>query len=197
MVSIMDGLLTALLVLVAGIGGGYYFLRPSRQAALQAGQQAPDFTLTDQSGQTRSLADFKGKWLALYFYPKDDTPGCTRQACAFRDDHTKLQALGAEVVGVSVDTVQSHADFADKFRLTFPLLADNATQTATRYRSLLNLGIIKFARRNTFLIDPDGKIAKVYLSASARRNAGEVVTDLMRFSTERSGQVGSNDEKTV
>lgn len=193
----MDGLWIALLVLVAGIGGGYYLLKPSRQVALQVGQQAPDFTLTDQSGQTRSLADFKGKWLALYFYPKDDTPGCTRQACAFRDDHAKLQALGAEVVGVSVDTVQSHADFADKFSLTFPLLADNATQTATRYRSLVNLGVIKFARRNTFLIDPGGKIAKVYLSASARRNAGEVAADLMQISNERADRTDSDVEKTV
>lgn len=147
----------------------------------KAGQQAPDFRLLDQNGKTHTLADFRGKWLVLYFYPKDDTPGCTEQACKFRDDLHQLTALGAQVVGVSVDDTASHAEFAKKYNLPFPLLADNKAETAARYDSLTNLGIIKFAKRNTFLIDPQGRIAKVYLSANTSRNSIEVIEDLKKL----------------
>ncbi len=147
----------------------------------KVGQLAPNFKLPDQNGKIHTLEDFRGKWLALYFYPKDDTPGCTEQACKFRDDLHKLEALGANVVGISVDNVASHANFAKKYNLPFPLLVDNKAKTATQYDSLLNLGIIKFAKRNTFLIDPEGKIAKIYLSASASRNSIEVIEDLKKL----------------
>jgi len=146
-----------------------------------AGQPAPDFVLPDQSGKLVNLADFRGKWLVLYFYPKDDTPGCTEQACKFRDDLHKLTVLGAHVVGVSVDDTTSHAEFAKKYSLPFPLLADSKTTVAASYGSLTNLGIVKFAKRNTFLIDPQGKIAKVYLSASTSRNSIEVIEDLKKL----------------
>jgi peroxiredoxin Q/BCP len=138
----------------------------ARADTLKVGRPAPDFKLPDQNGKVHTLEDFRGKWLALYFYPKDDTPGCTEQACKFRDDLHKLTALGANVVGVSVP---------------FPLLADNNGETAVQYGSLLNLGIVKFAKRNTFLIDPKGKIAKIYLSASASRNSIEVIEDLKKL----------------
>jgi peroxiredoxin Q/BCP len=144
----------------------------------RAGELAPDFSLPDQDGRTRNLAEFRGKWLALYFYPRDDTPGCTRQACAFRDDRHKLAALGAEVVGVSVDDVESHRDFAREYSLPFPLLADARGAVAARYGSIRNFGLFRLARRNTFLIDPQGRIAKVYLSASTSRNSQEVLDDL-------------------
>ena len=152
-----------------------------RAESPKVGQPAPDFTLPDQNGQTHTLADFRGKWLALYFYPKDDTPGCTEQACKFRDDLHQLTELGAQVIGISVDNVSSHAAFAKKYNLQFPLLSDSKAETAARYGSLLNLGIIKFAKRNTFLIDPQGIIVKVYLSANASRNALEVVEDLKKL----------------
>ncbi|HXV11957.1 MAG TPA: peroxiredoxin, partial [Burkholderiales bacterium] len=139
----------------------------SKRNEPRVGEPAPDFSLPDQDGKARSLGEFRGKWLALYFYPRDDTPGCTRQACAFRDDRHKLAALGAEVVGVSVDDVESHLDFAKEHRLPFPLLADAGGAVAARYGSIRNFGLFKLARRNTFLIDPQGRIAKVYLSASA------------------------------
>ena len=112
----------------------------------------------------------------MYFYPKDDTPGCTKQACAFRDDIHQLRNLGAEVVGVSVDDRASHARFARKYDLTFPLLADSKGETARRYDSIWPL--IGIARRNTFLIDPEGNVARIYRSASASRNSGEIVEDL-------------------
>ena len=144
----------------------------------QPGQAAPDFKLPDQTGKMHQLADYHGKWLVLYFYPKDDTPGCTKQACAFRDDIAKLRELGAQVVGVSLDDSASHAEFAKKYSLPFPLLADQQGLTAERYGSLTKIVAMKFAKRNTFLIDPQGKIAKVYLSAEAGRNSEQVIADL-------------------
>ena len=153
----------------------------SKRNEPRVGDEAPGFALPDQDGRTRNLAEFRGKWLALYFYPKDDTPGCTRQACAFRDDRQQLAALGAEVVGVSVDDVESHLDFAKEYSLPFPLLADAGGAVAARYGSIRNFGLFKLARRNTFLIDPQGRVAKVYLSASAAKNSREVLDDLQRL----------------
>ncbi len=170
----------AIILSVIALGFMFWFFSGNKKS-LKPGQSAPDFKLTDQHGKTHTLADFQGKWLALYFYPKDDTPGCTKQACAFRDGFQELTDLGAEVVGVSVDGTSSHADFAKKYHLQFPLLADTTAETAARYHSLTNLGIVKFARRNTFLIDPQGKIARMYLSASATRNSTEVANDLKRL----------------
>lgn len=157
----------------------FVMIRASHAAnAPQPGQAAPDFNLPDQHGKLHRLADYRGKWLVLYFYPKDDTPGCTKQACAFRDDIFTLRKLGAEVVGVSVDDTASHAEFAKKYSLPFPLLADQQGTTAARYGSITNLIAFKFAKRNTFLIDPQGLVAKVYLSAEAGRNSEQVIADL-------------------
>lgn len=167
---------------VITLGGMFWFFSRQKRS-LKPGQPAPDFKLTDQHGQTHTLADFQGKWLALYFYPKDDTPGCTKQACSFRDGLQELTDLGADVLGVSVDDTNSHVAFAKKYHLQFPLLADTTTETTARYYSLINLGVIKFARRNTFLIDPQGKIARIYLSASAARNSTEVIEDLKYLQT--------------
>ncbi|MBA2351032.1 MAG: peroxiredoxin [Pseudomonadota bacterium] len=147
----------------------------------EVGQPAPQFMLPDQHGKTRSLEEFAGKWLVLYFYPKDDTPGCTEQACKFRDDLQQLTAMGAEVVGVSVDTSASHAEFAKKYSLPFPLLADENGEVARRYGSVTNLYVAKFAKRNTFLIDPQGRIARVYLKADTSRNSAQVIDDLKQL----------------
>jgi peroxiredoxin Q/BCP len=147
------------------------------------GAMAPDFKLPDQHGSVRTLADFRGKWLVLYFYPKDDTPGCTEEACTFRDDLHKLAELGAQVIGVSVDDTMSHQAFAKKYDLPFPLLADDKGVVAASYGSLRDFGLVKFARRNTFLIDPQGKVAKVYLSVSTSRNSQEIIDDLKRLAS--------------
>jgi peroxiredoxin Q/BCP len=147
----------------------------------KVGDAAPAFSLADQGGKVRSIAEFRGKWLVLYFYPKDDTPGCTEQACTFRDDMHKLAALGAEVVGVSVDDTLSHAAFAKKYSLPFPLLADDKGEVAARYGSIRDLALIKFAQRNTFLIDPQGKIAKVYLGVSTSKNSQQIIDDLLKL----------------
>jgi len=159
----------------------FFSSQVTRAYTPEIGQPAPNFKLPDQNGKVYTLDNFCGKWLALYFYPKDDTPGCTEQACKFRDDLHKLEALGANVIGISVDDTTSHAKFARKYNLPFPLLADNKAETAAQYNSLLNLGLIKFAKRNTFLIDPNGKIAKIYLSASTSRNSIEVIEDLKKL----------------
>jgi peroxiredoxin Q/BCP len=139
---------------------------------------APDFELSDQNGVKHTLKEFSGKWLVLYFYPKDDTPDCTQEACAFRDDLHKLTALGAQVVGISVDDSDSHAEFAKKYHLPFPLLADKSAEVAAKYGSLTNLGLIKFAKRYTFLIDPQGKVAKVYVKVETSKHSTEIVEDL-------------------
>jgi peroxiredoxin Q/BCP len=147
----------------------------------QAGQPAPDFSLQDQNGKTHRLADYSGKWLVLYFYPKDDTPGCTKEACSFRDDLQQLERLGASVVGISVDDTQSHAKFAAKYHLPFPLLADIDGKVAESYGAMNNLLVIKIAKRYTFLIDPQGKIAKNYLSVDTSRHSLEIIDDLKRL----------------
>ena len=174
------------LLLAALVALGLVVWRSASHAAgdLPAvGALAPDFSLPDQHGKLRAPGDFRGKWLVLYFYPKDDTPGCTEEACTFRDDLHKLAALGAEVVGVSVDDTNSHQAFAKKYNLPFPLLADDKGVVAARYGSLRDFGLLKFARRNTFLIDPQGKVAKVYLSASTSRNSQEVIDDLKKLTS--------------
>lgn len=147
----------------------------------KAGEAAPDFSLPDQNGVRHSLRDYAGKWLVLYFYPKDDTPGCTQEACAFRDDLHKLTALGAQVVGISVDDSASHAEFAKKYHLPFPLLADVSGETAARYGALTDMWLFRVAKRYTFLIDPQGKVSKVYLKVETSRHSAEIIKDLKQL----------------
>ena len=149
----------------------------------EVGKPAPDFNLPDQNGKLHVLKDYRGKWLVLYFYPRDDTPGCTQEACAFRDDLQQITALGAQVVGVSVDDSSSHAEFAKKYHLPFPLLADQTTETAARYGALMNLVFVKVARRYTFLIDPQGNVGKIYLSVETSRHSKEIIEDLHKLTT--------------
>lgn len=159
---------------VLGVGG-------AQAAALEVGQAAPEFELPDQDGKSRKLADWRGKWLVLYFYPKNDTPGCTTEACNFRDDWLLLQELGAAVVGVSVDTSASHAAFAQKYKLPFPLLADVQGEVATRYGALSNWVVYKFAKRQTFIVDPQGRIARIYRSVDSDKHSVEIVADLKQL----------------
>ena len=149
----------------------------------KAGGVAPDFSLPDQNGAMRTSGEFRGKWLVLYFYPRDDTPGCTEQAVRYRDAMREFEAAGGAVCGVSVDDSDSHAAFARKFNLPFALLADRKGETAARYGSLRDFGLLKFAKRNTFLIDPSGKVAKVYLGVNPARNTTDVVNDLKQRAT--------------
>ena len=169
MIKIMLGGLAVLLVLASAV---LWMMRPGSHRT--EGSAAPDFSLLDQSGKTHSLNYFNGRWLVLYFYPKDDTPGCTLEACRFRDDIGVLGNLNASIVGVSTDDAQSHADFAKKYQLPFPLLSDPDGQTAEAYGSLLNLGLVRFARRHTFIIAPDGHIAARFDKVNPASHAQDV-----------------------
>lgn len=172
---------TIVLVVVIGFGIAVWMRAANAADPPIVGSAAPDFSLPDQNGKVRSLSDFRGKWLALYFYPKDDTPGCTKEACTYRDDLDKISALGAQVVGISVDDTASHVAFVKKYNLTFPLLSDETGVVATHYGSLNDLFVIKVAKRNTFLIDPQGKVAKVYLSVQPEENSQQVIADLQQL----------------
>jgi peroxiredoxin Q/BCP len=146
-------------------------------------KQAPDFSLPDQDGNVKQLSDYAGKWLVLYFYPKDNTPGCTTEACNFRDERDAIAEFGnAEVVGISKDSVSSHKKFAQEQHLNFTLLSDTNHTTIEAYESWQlkkymgreYLGI----ERNTFLINPEGKIAKEYHGVDPKAHATQIITDL-------------------
>lgn len=142
------------------------------------GQAAPDFRLQDQKGEWHTLAEERGKWVVLYFYPKDFTPGCTTQVCAFRDDIVQLRKAGADVFGVSLDDVQSHAEFAQKYKVPFRLLSDADSSVAKSYGVLTARLGVNYARRETFLIDPEGRIAKRYVDVDPKENSKQVLADL-------------------
>lgn len=149
---------------------------------LQPGDLAPDFVLPDQNGIAHRLSEYRGRWVLLYFYPKDDTPQCTKEACAIRDKFPAFGKLGAQVFGVSVDSAASHARFAEKYQLSFPLLADREKKVVELYGVW---GKKKFMgrefmgkRRTSFLIDPAGRIAKVYDKVEPETHAEEVLADL-------------------
>lgn len=154
------------------------FFGKAQAADIKVNDSAPPFTLVDQYNKTHQLADYKGKWLVLYFYPKDDTPGCTTEACHFRDDIYKIRALGAEIIGISVDSTESHTKFSEKYGLPFPLLADTDGQVAKSYGSIWSLGPIKVAKRHTFIISPDGKIARIYRDVKPAEHSAQIIHDL-------------------
>ncbi len=146
------------------------------------GTKAPDFTLEDQDGVSHTLTQYKGQWVLIYFYPKDNTPGCTKQACTLRDAEPAFEKLSAVVLGISGDSVSSHKRFVEKFHLPFPLLADTDKKVIEAYGSWGKkkmmgreyMGIF----RNSFLIDPQGKIAKVYEGVKPEKHAEEVLADI-------------------
>jgi peroxiredoxin Q/BCP len=173
MLKLMLGGLAALLLVASAV---LWMLRPGAQRL--EGGAAPDFALPDQDGQTHRLGDYAGRWLVLYFCPRDDTPMCTQEACRFRDDIGILGDLNAAVVGVSLNDTRSHADFARKHQLPFPLLSDPDGKTAAAYDSLLNLGVVRFARRRTFIIAPDGHIAARFDKVDPASHAQEVARTL-------------------
>jgi peroxiredoxin Q/BCP len=143
-----------------------------------AGTKAPDFTLKSQEGKTVSLHDFKGKWVVLYFYPKDFTQGCTIEAHNFQADQPKYDKINAAIVGVSVDSVDSHQKFCTTENLTFKLLADEKHEVVNTYGSTQKFGDAEVAARNTFLVDPQGTIRKVFLKVNPNPHSAEVLTAL-------------------
>jgi peroxiredoxin Q/BCP len=142
---------------------------------LEIGDYAPEFEGKDQEGKVRWLSDFKGRYIVLYFYPKDGTPGCTKEACSFRDENEKFKEIGAEVIGISVDSLESHRKFAGKHGLNFPLISDLDKHISRRYGTLNFLGKSK---RVTFIVDDKGVIRHIYPKVNARNHAEEVLTEL-------------------
>jgi peroxiredoxin Q/BCP len=148
-------------------------------ATPDVGAPAPTFRLQDQAGAWHALGDYRGKWVVLYFYPKDDTPGCTTQACEFRDNIFAFNKLGAVILGISVDDVASHKQFAEEHSLPFTLLADSTKETAKSYGVLRNvLGVMEVASRETFIIDPQSRIQKHYKSVDPKGHSQMVLADL-------------------
>jgi peroxiredoxin Q/BCP len=150
----------------------------SRPNTPSEGSAAPDFTLPSQEGSSVTLKDYRGKWVVLYFYPKDQTPGCTREAHNFQVDQPKYAQHNAVVLGVSLDSVDSHKQFCAKEGLNFKLLADTEHKVTEQYGSLSNFGVVKIAARNTFLIDPQGRIAKVYTGVDPSKHSADVLAAL-------------------
>ena len=142
------------------------------------GSMARDFTLNSQDGTPVSLKEFRGKWVVLYFYPKDFTSGCTIEAHNFQRDQAKYQQKNAVILGVSVDSTNSHKQFCAKEGLNFKLLSDTDHRVSSAYGSLMNLGLGKFSSRHTFVIDPEGKIVKVFTDVDPDKHSDQVLAAL-------------------
>ena len=143
-----------------------------------AGSLAPEFTLTSQEGTPISLKEYRGKWVVLYFYPKDFTSGCTIEAHNFQRDQPHYRQRNVVVLGVSVDSADSHKQFCTKEGLNFKLLADTDHKVSSAYGSLTNFGLVKFASRHTFIINPEGKVAKVFTEVDPNKHSEEVLAAL-------------------
>jgi peroxiredoxin Q/BCP len=174
--SLLFGLTAALAVAVVyGFSAGSNTVHAADDTMPTVGQSAPGFTLPSQDGSQISLDSFKGKWVVLYFYPKDMTQGCTIEAHNFQRDLSQFEARNAVIVGVSVDTPDSHKQFCTKEGLTFRLLADPEHKVVDQYGSLGHYGTMTIANRNTFLIDPQGKIVKEWTKVNPQVHSGEVL----------------------
>ena len=148
----------------------------------EVNERAPDFTLLDEEGREHKLADYKGQWVLLYFYPKDDTPSCTKEACAIRDSFPDFKKLKVAVLGISVDSVKSHKKFADKYKLPFTLLADESKTVVGKYGVWAKKKFMgreyMGTLRTSFLINPSGKIVKIYEKVNPGLHAEEVLSDI-------------------
>ena len=147
-------------------------------ASARVGAAAPEFELPDQNGQLHSLEDYRDQWVVLYFYPKDQTPGCTTEACEFRDNIFAYRDANAQILGVSFDDEKSHYEFAEKYSLPYPLLADTEGKAAAAYGVKTKMLGMTVAKRQTFLIDPQGMVVKHYEDVKPATHAAEVLADL-------------------
>ena len=152
---------------------------PATAAGPEVGAAAPAFKLQDQTGRWHTLEEYRGKWLVLYFYPKDNTPGCTTQACELRDNIFAFRKIGATIVGISVQDVASHKEFAEEHSLPFTILADPTKETAKDYGVLVKMmGMFELAQRDTFIIDPEGRIAKHFVKVDPKGHSDLVLKEL-------------------
>jgi peroxiredoxin Q/BCP len=179
-------LIAILLVAAAVLIGAAYNGPHASDKAPAVGAAAPDFTLMSQEGKPVNLRDFRGKWVVLYFYPKDFSSGCTVEAHNFQRDFAQYEQKNAAIVGVSVDSFESHQKFCTKEGLNFKLLADSDHKVSDEYGSIMNLGVKKLSSRHTFLINPDGVIVKEYLDVNPGKHSEEVLADLTQLQSQGS-----------
>jgi peroxiredoxin Q/BCP len=175
----MIWILIAIIVLLVGVA----VVRAMRtgEKAPSSGTPAPDFTLNSQDGKPLSLRDLRGKWVVLYFFPKDFTSGCTKEAHNFQRDLQQFEQKNAIILGVSVQDEATHQKFCAKEGLSFKLLADTKYAVSSSYDSLVNLGVARLSARHTFLIDPAGVVRKTYLNVNAEKHSAEVLADLAQL----------------
>ena len=179
-------MMTRFTVLLIGLVLGLTHVAPAASADIQfEGSPAPEFELPDQDGQLHALEDYRDQWVVLYFYPKDETPGCTTEACEFRDNIFAFRKLNAQILGVSLDDVESHKAFAENHGLPFPLLADTDGMAADSYGVKTRMFGMKVAKRQTFIIDPDGVVAKHYRTVQPETHSEQVLEDLAVLQKER------------
>jgi peroxiredoxin Q/BCP len=178
-------IIAAIAVGVIALFVGSRFVRA--KSAPVEGSPAPDFTLSSQDGSNVSLKGYRGKWIVLYFYPKDFTSGCTIEANNFQRDQAEFARRNAVVLGVSMDSAESHKKFCAKEGLNFKLLADTSHEVSKQYGSLMNFGIAQISARHTFLIDPQGKIARSYMSVNPSRHSAEMLAAIDELEKQASG----------
>jgi len=147
-------------------------------STIEIGHKAPEFSLLDSKQKRYALSDYQGQWLILFFYPKDNTPGCTIEACQFRDNYADISAMNTVILGINTDNSESHSHFIDKQHLPFPLLSDETGAISKQYGSLFKLGPIKFCKRHSFIIDPQGNIAKIYRKVKPVTHSQQIISDL-------------------
>ena len=145
---------------------------------INIGQMAPNFNLQDQNGKWHTLNDYKGQWVVLFFYPKDGTPGCTTEACSFRDNIFEFKGLDTQLLGVSLDDVRSHKEFSEKYSLPYPILADVTKECAEKYGVMGTFMMMSIAKRESFIIDPEGKIVKHYKKVNPDTHTQQVIDEL-------------------
>ena len=161
----------------------FFLITGTSIAEINTGQTAPNFNLQDQNGNWHTLDNYKGQWVVLFFYPKDQTPGCTTEACNFRDNIFEFQKLNTQILGVSLDDIESHQAFSEKYSLPYPILADVNKECATEYGVLGKFMMMTIAKRQSFLINPEGQIVKHYKKVDPDTHTKEVIIDLKQLTS--------------
>jgi peroxiredoxin Q/BCP len=154
-------------------------------STIEINSKAPAFSLLDHHKKEHHLSDYQGQWLIIFFYPKDNTPGCTVEACHFRDNYSEFSAMNTKIVGINTDKQESHTRFIKQQKLPFPLLIDQQGEVSQRYDSLFKLGFIKFCKRHSFIINPEGKIVKIYRKVTPSMHIEQVLSDLKALQKQR------------
>ena len=161
----------------------FFLITGTSIAEINTGQTAPNFNLQDQNGNWHTLDNYKRQWVVLFFYPKDQTPGCTTEACNFRDNIFEFQKLNTQILGVSLDDIESHQAFSEKYSLPYPILADVNKECATEYGVLGKFMMMTIAKRQSFLINPEGQIVKHYKKVDPDTHTKEVIIDLKQLTS--------------